>query len=135
MAQPKGSILGALLGLVAFFLTGVIGGFAYVLLMAQGFGRRGLEDVGAIAFMPILGLAIGVLWLALNWFLTRRSGPLPSGRAALYGAVLGLAVGMLLAGPRGFTPAGGSALVNYFTIGIGALGAWLHCLLARRTTG
>ena len=133
MPAPQSFLLAGLFGLLGFFLIGIVCGFANVFLMAQVFGQRGLENVGAIAVMPVLALVLGALWLALDWFLTRRSGPTSPGRAALYGGLLGLVLGLLMAGPRGFTPTGGSALFNYFTIAIGATGAWLHRLLARST--
>lgn len=131
----KNPVAGALLGLVGFFLTGVVFGFGYLFLMGSVLGRRGIENVGAIVTFPMLGLFMGAAWIAAAYFLARRTGrAIPAGRAALYGALMGLIVGLLMAGFRGFTMAGGSTLFNYFTIGIGAMGAWLHSLLAGRAS-
>ena len=132
MAQNK-QIVGGLLGLVGFLLTGVVAAFGYLFVVGTILGRRGWENVGAIVTFPVLAIVMGALWLALDWALRRRSGAaLPAGRAALFGALLGLTIGFVMAGARGFTTAGGSTLFNYFTIAIGGLGAWLQNLLAKR---
>ena len=63
---------------------------------------------------------------------------MPAQKKLIVGGLLGLigffVTGVVfgLAGGRGFTVAGGSTLFNYFPMGVGAMGAWLHRLLAAR---
>lgn len=126
-------VVGALLGLVGFFLTGIVFAFLYLFIMGTVLGKRGIENVGAIVTLPMLGLFIGLVWIAGEFYLARRKGrTLSAGRTALYGALLGTLVGISMSGFRGFTMAGGSTLFNYYTLGIGAIGASLHRLLAGR---
>ncbi len=133
MAAAKSLVVGALLGLVGFFLTGIAFAFLYLFIMGTVLGQRGWENVGAIVTFPMLGIIMGAVWIAAEFYFARRKGRvLSSGRAALYGALLGTLVGMSMSGFRGFTMAGGSTLFNYYTLGIGAVGAWLHRLLAGR---
>ncbi len=133
MSAAKSPVVGALLGLVGFFLTGIAFAFLYLFIMGTVLGKRGWENVGAIVTFPMLGLFIGAVWILAEFFLVRKKGrSLSAARAALYGALLGTLAGMSMSGFRGFTMAGGSTLFNYYTLGIGAVGAWLHRLLAGR---
>ena len=125
-------MVGALLGLAGFLAIGVVAGFAYLIMMGTVLGRRGIENVGAIVTLPMFALFAGVLWIAVDGLVSRRSGPIAPARALLYGAALGLLLSLLIAGPRGFTLAGGSTLVSYFLIVVAAGGAGLHRLLAVR---
>ena len=120
-------------GQSAFFLKRQIM-FAFIGLGAMLVAMRVNHERLRIVTMPMLGLFMGAAWIAADFFLTRRTRrSISAGRAALYGVLLGLIVGMMMAGFRGFTMAGGSTLFNYFTMGIGGMGAWLHRRLAGRT--
>lgn len=129
----KSPVAGAMLGLVGFFLTGIVFAFLYLFIMGTVLGKRGWENVGAIVTFPMLALFMAMAWIAAEFYFLRRKGrSLSAGRTALYGALLGTLVGFSMSGFRGFTMAGGSTLFNYYTLGIGAMGAWLHRLLAGR---
>lgn len=130
--MSKRFVLVALLGVLGFFLVGVMTGFGYLFMMGTILGSRGVENAMALIAFPILSLFAAVIWLALHWFLTRRSRTLSGGRTLLYGALLGLAIGFSMSGSEGFMRAGGATYFNYFTMALGAGGASLHWLLARR---
>ncbi|MBI1355198.1 MAG: hypothetical protein GC160_12695 [Acidobacteria bacterium] len=125
-------ILGAAFGLLAFVVVGFAAALGYLFLMGGALDRHGLENVGAIVTLPMFALFAGGFWVALDWILSRRRGPVSPGRAAGYGALIGLGFSLVIAGPQGFGTTGGSAFANYFLIAVTSGGAWLHRLLASR---
>jgi hypothetical protein len=129
-------VLGHILGLVVFFLVGVVVGIAYIVIVGNILGRGGdgFGLVAALFSFPLFGTMCGVAWIAV-WLVHHRfAGPMSQQRSLAASAVLALLVALVIAGPRGFTMAGGSTLFNYFLIALVVAAARAHRALIARAS-
>jgi hypothetical protein len=115
------------LALLLFPLVGFVGSIGYVLLIGKVLGRGDFVLFAAVFVFPVLTLVCGALWLAIVRLWESRSQRHTSTmRAVGVSIAVALACGLVIAGPRGFTLAGGSELVNVFLLVTVPIGAVLH---------
>ncbi len=122
-------------GLAAYVMVGVGVAMLYLFVVGKLLGRGG-EGFGltaSIFMFPILSFTTGLFcWLPL-WLLHDYSvGPMPTSRALLLGFIVGLLIGIVIAGPSGFVLQGGAPLVNYFVVLLTTTGAVVHNWAASR---
>jgi hypothetical protein len=119
MPSNNAKLINHFIGVIAFPLAGFAVAILYLLIvgtvLGRGSGMDGMALAASIITFPFLAGACGLLvWVPLWLLYDRRLGRMSAGRALLLGALLGLLVSMLIAGPGGFLLRGGSPLFNYF---------------------
>jgi hypothetical protein len=119
------------LALIAFPVVGFGWALLYVSLISRVLDRGSLALAAAIVMLPVLGLAAGLLWIALVWGVERRTNRLGVVPRLLLTIPIALVLGLLLAGPRGFTLAPGAELFNVVLIIVLSTGALAYSWLAR----
>lgn len=123
------------LPLLAFPIVGFLGAIPYIFLIGRVLGRGDLALVAAIVVLPIFATVCGVIWWLSLGFLERRGEAWSGGKRLLLAAVVALLAGIVLAGPRGFTLAGGSELVNWALLLVVSAGALLYGWMTRGGKG
>jgi hypothetical protein len=135
MNPTLSKILAHLLGYVLWFGIAIGVSIAYVLIVTRVFGVTGgpFGLAAALFSFPLMIILFAVvIWLPFWLFHRFKWGKMSHGRAFLFGLLGGLLLSIFIAGPRGFTLAGGSELVNYaLTAGV-MLGAVVHNAVAER---
>lgn len=130
---PK--LLAHLLGFLLWLGIAIGVSIAYIIIVTRVFGVTGgpFGLAAALVSFPLMIMFFAVVgWLPFWLFHRYKWGAMSHGRVLLFGLGGGLLLSMVVAGPRGFTLAGGSELVNYaLTAGV-ALGAVAHNSVAER---
>lgn len=113
--------------LLIFLPIGILGAIGYIFFIGRILGRGDLALVGALFTLPLFILVCGAIWLTALTLLDRRRGqPLALGSSTLLALGVALLFGLVVAGPRGFTLAGGSELVNVALLLFVGIAAFLH---------
>lgn len=135
MNPTLSKLLGHLLGLVLWLAIAIGVTIAYILIVTRVFGVTGGPfglAAALISFPLMIMFFAGGGWLPVWLFHRHKWGKMSHGRVLLLSLAGGLILSLLIAGPRGFTLAGGSELVNYaLTAGV-VLGAFAHNAVAER---
>ena len=123
-----------LLGLVGFFVAGIINGLIYMLIVNKllGLGGEGCGNAAAVVTFPLFGLSVGSAWMLLWVVHEQVAKRMALHRVIILGLALGLFASLIVVGPDGFALRGGSALINYFLIDLTGGGAIIHHLLLDR---
>ena len=135
MNPTLSKLLGHLLGYVLWLVIAIGVSIAYVLIVSRVFGVTGgpFGLAAALFSFPLMIMLFAVVvWLPAWLFHRSKWGKMSHGRVLLLSLGGGLILSLIIAGPRGFTLAGGSELVNYaLTAGV-VLGAFAHNAVAER---